>query len=131
MEKRKILYVDDDVDDRFFLSDAVRLINPAMKVIEKENGVEAIDYLKEAKENEDLPCLVVLDINMPLLDGKQTLEIIRNEIGLPDLPVVVFTSSQNPNDRILFKSKGVNMVSKPFDPGEFGRVVEGFLAYCA
>jgi CheY-like chemotaxis protein len=128
---KKILCVDDDIDDRFFLSNAINNINPSLEVVEASSGREAIRYLGEAVEKKDLPCMVVLDINMPFLDGKQTLEIIRTEMGLGDLPVVIFTSSDSPNDRALFNSKGVEMYTKPSDPSVFNNTVRNFLFYCS
>jgi CheY-like chemotaxis protein len=130
-DPKTILCVDDDEDDRFFLSNAIHHINPALKVVEVENGVEALSYLHEAKQKDDLPCLIVLDINMPYLDGKQTLEKIRTDMDLKTLPVVVFTSSENPNDRALFKSRGVEMVTKPMDNVHLRHVVKDFLFYCS
>jgi len=129
--RKTILCVDDDTDDRLFLSEAIKQIDPSMMVVEAENGVEAINYLTRAKQKDQLPCLIVLDINMPLLDGKQTLEKIRTEMGLMTLPVVVFTSSENPNDKALFQKKGVEMFTKPMDNTHLEKVVKNFLLYCS
>jgi CheY-like chemotaxis protein len=68
---------------------------------------------------------------MPLLDGKQTLDKIRTELALDNLPVVVLTSSQNPNDRALFKSKGVEMYTKPMSVAELHVMVKEFLTHCS
>ncbi|MEO5893603.1 MAG: response regulator [Ferruginibacter sp.] len=127
--QRKILCVDDDVDDLSFLTDAIHDIDPYFEIVELKNGQEAITYLDQAKQNSELPCLVLLDINMPLLDGKQTLEKIRTELDLKDLPVVMLTSSQNPNDKILFRSKGVQMYTKPTSISELHSMVKSFLLY--
>ena len=129
--RKTILCVDDDSDDRLFLSEAIKQIDPSMMVVEAENGVEALDYLSRAIQKKQLPCLIVLDINMPLLDGKQTLEKIRTEMGLMTLPVVVFTSSENPNDKAHFQKKGVEMVTKPMDNTHLEKLVKNFLLYCS
>jgi len=122
---KAVLYVDDDEDDRFLLTEAIRDMAPALKVVEAENGIKALEYLKDAKNN--LPCLVVLDINMPYMDGKQTLERIKADQDLSGLDVVIFTSSENPNDKMFFKSKGVNMVVKPFDNKSLKQIVKRFV----
>ena len=127
---RKIVCVDDDTDDLSFLTDAILELDPSFEVIEFKNGVEAIDYLSTAKETDNLPCLILLDMNMPLLDGKQTLEKIRTDLRLDRLPVVIFTSSENPNDKMLFKQKGVDMFTKPFTVTELHGLVQKFLLYC-
>src|SRR5688572_3785768 len=94
----KILYIDDDADDREMMDLALRAANPAVQVAFAENGLEGIDLLEKAKIDNDLPCLVVLDINMPVMDGRKTLEVIRKDPALTNLPVVIFTSSRNAHD---------------------------------
>ena len=128
--KRKILCVDDDVDDLSFLADAIHDIDPDLEIVEKKNGVEAIRFLTEAIVKDDLPCLVLLDVNMPFLDGKQTLNKIRKELSLQDLPVVILTSSQNPNDHSLFKTMGANMYTKPVHLADLNKMVKTFLSLC-
>jgi len=128
--RRKILCVDDDADDLSFLTEAIRDIDPHSEIVEKKNGVEAIRFLTEAIVNDELPCLVLLDVNMPFLDGKQTLGKIRKELSLQDLPVVILTSSQNPNDRSFFKTMGANMYTKPIHLAELNKMVKSFLSHC-
>lgn len=128
---RSILCVDDDLDDMMFLREAINHIDNGYKVVELRNGIEAIKYLHRAKADAQLPCLILLDVNMPLLDGKQTLDKIRTELALDNLPVVVLTSSQNPNDRALFKSKGVKMYTKPMSVAELHVMVKEFLTHCS
>lgn len=122
---KDLLYVDDDEDDRFLLTEAIRDMAPGMKVVEAENGIKALEYLEDAKNN--LPCLVVLDINMPFMDGKETLERIKADQELSFLDVVIFTSSENPNDKIYFKNKGVNLIVKPFDNKSLKQIVKRFI----
>src|SRR5687767_10565327 len=121
--KKKILCVDDDADDRLFLTEAINDMNPEVSVVSVENGIEAMNYLNDAKtEASNLPCLIVLDINMPLLDGKQTFQRLKDDPELKKIPVVVFTSSENPNDRQLFRNLGVLMLSKPDNLAYMNRV---------
>jgi DNA-binding response OmpR family regulator len=128
---RKIVCVDDDDDDLSFLRDAIHAVDDNYEVIELNNGLDAIKFLNQSMLKDDLPCLVLLDINMPFLDGKQTLEKIRSELGLTQLPVIVLTSSQNPNDRALLKSKGVDMYTKPMNVSELHAMVKKFLLHCS
>ena len=124
---KTILCVDDDEDDRFFLCEAIRHLAPALNIVEVANGIEALTYLQNIKQ-QSLPCLVTLDINMPYLDGKQTLEKIKMDASLSALNVIVFTSSENPNDRRFFKNKGVDLYVKPFDNGHLQQIVQNFLS---
>jgi CheY-like chemotaxis protein len=98
-ECKSILYVDDDPDDREFLYNAIKNINPDIEVILAENGLEAMEYLKSIQANKDLPGLIVLDLNMPLLDGRETLKRIKDDPALSSLKVVVFTTGENPNEK--------------------------------
>lgn len=120
--------MDDDEDDLLFLRDVILDINPALNVVELKNGMEAISYLHEATINDSLPCLTLLDINMPFMDGKRTLEKIRSEKALEHLSVVVLTNSQNPNDKAYFNKLGVEMHTKPLNLSALNTMVRQFLS---
>lgn len=129
--QKRILCVDDDADDRQFLSEAISEVDPGIAVVEVGNGIEALDYLNEVKGHYgEMPCLIVLDINMPLLDGKQTFQRLKEDPELKEIPVVVFTSSENPNDRQLFKNLGVTMLSKPDNLVYMNRIAGNILSMC-
>ena len=115
MQKNKaILIVEDDPDDSELLLDAVHTANPDVNVRLVENGVEAIDYLnQQLADHAPLPGLIVLDLNMPYMDGKTTFQKIKSDNDLCNVPVIVFTSSLNPNDMAWFASSGVEMITKP------------------
>jgi CheY-like chemotaxis protein len=130
--KRTILCVDDDPDDRHFLCSAVEKADPSVEVVEVHNGVEAMEYLENAKLNgNNLPCLVVLDINMPLMDGKQTLVKIKSDPLLKNLPVVMFSTTSNPLDHELFRRQGVELITKPRDVAAMSSAVLELLRHCA
>ena len=123
--------MDDDADDRLFLSDAIVHIDPNVSIVEVENGIEAINYLNRAKgKRGSLPCLIVLDLNMPLLDGKQTYQRLKADPDFKEIPVVVFTSSENPNDEKLFRSLGVVLLSKPDNLAYMNNIAGDILSYC-
>ena len=128
-ERKLILYADDDADDREFLSSAIRQLSPTTDVILAENGVEAMDYLV-SNSKYPLPCLIVLDLNMPLLDGRETYEKIQLHPELKGVPTIVFTSSLNPNDRMLFEGCGVEFISKPDNLSYLNNVVHRMLERC-
>ncbi|MGI8599066.1 MAG: response regulator [Chitinophagaceae bacterium] len=114
-ECKSILYVDDDPDDREFLFVAIKNINPDIEVILADNGLAALDYLKNIKNKKDLPGLIVLDLNMPLLDGRETLKRIKDDPMLSSVKVVVFTTGENPNEKQSFNELGIQYISKPFN----------------
>jgi CheY-like chemotaxis protein len=114
-ECKSILYVDDDPDDRELLFNAIKNINPDIEVILADNGLAALDYLKNIKNKKDLPGLIVLDLNMPLLDGRETLKRIKDDPMLSSLKIVVFTTGENPNEKQSFNELGIQYISKPFN----------------
>lgn len=114
-ECKSILYVDDDPDDRELLFNAIKNINPDIEVILSDNGLAALDYLKNIKNKKDLPGLIVLDLNMPLLDGRETLKRIKDDPMLSSLKIVVFTTGENPNEKQSFNELGIQYISKPFN----------------
>ena len=124
---KNILLVDDDEDDVQVFSEALLQLDPAVKITVAENGLKALDYL-----NSDyaLPCLIVLDINMPYLDGKQTFQKIKANPQLENVPIVIFTSSINPADKNMFDELGINFITKPHTILGINYAASTMLNYC-
>ena len=128
---RSVLYIDDDHDDIEIITAALRQADPNLHIQIAENGMAALEYLYDAKENEKpLPGLIILDINMPYLDGAATFEKIRQDPFLNNLPLFIFTSSENPNDAAFFKAKGVELLHKPHNISNIHAIVSQMLQAC-
>lgn len=125
-----ILCVDDDVDDRLIISEAIKDADPSMAVLEAKNGIEARDLLHIAKTTGKLPCLVILDINMPLMDGKEMLKEIKKDDILKSLPIVFFSTSSNPKDRFFSSEYGIDFVTKPSNFSSMVTAVKAMLSRC-
>lgn len=126
-----ILYVDDDEDDREFLKDAIESTHPEIEVALVNNGLEALDYLSAKNEDRlQLPCLIVLDINMPFIDGRETLERIKKEQRLQQVPIVVFSSSEKPSDKQLFNALGIEYFTKPTSLSYMSQIVNHMIRAC-
>ncbi len=108
-----ILCVDDDVDDLHLLQKAINTINAKYTIKEAYNGVEALELLRQMKEQGALPALIVLDINMPKMDGRETFQAIKNDEQLSHIPIVIFSTSSSVLDRIFFHKKNVEYITKP------------------
>lgn len=115
----RILIADDDADDRMLIADAfeeARLSNPINFV---EDGIDLLEYLKREGEHadrpvEDLPGLILLDLNMPRMDGRTALAEIRKDPQLKKIPVVVLTTSKAEEDILRTYDLGVNSyITKP------------------
>lgn len=130
MLKHKILWADDDYDDLQMMREILAKKNRDFEITEVHNGREALEYLKQAHENSDLPCLVILDINMPVLDGKETLSIIKNTEAYKDIPVVVFTTSESELDKLYCKKFNTEMVTKPPTFSTLGAALDKIFNEC-
>lgn len=114
----RILMADDDADDRYLTQEAFKenhLLNDLRFV---ENGEELIDYLfhrgKYNAENAPRPGIILLDLNMPKIDGRQALEIIKKDKDLKRIPIIILTTSSAEVDIIKSYDLGVNSyISKP------------------
>jgi CheY-like chemotaxis protein len=130
-KNRIVLCVDDDPDDQILVKETIKELNPSLEVASALNGVEALQYLDGAKERSELPSLVILDINMPLMDGKQALTQIKKDPILSEVPVVMFTTSSSPLDKLFCEKHGVKFVTKPIKQIELYETVKLLLSYCA
>ena len=119
-----LLCIDDDADDRAYIEEAATETDPKLVFVSKANGREAMMYLNNQKEQHHLPCLILLDINMPLMGGKETLVAIKKDPALKNIPVVVFTTSSNKADEAFCEKYGADMVTKPVRPFDLKRVIE-------
>lgn len=110
----QIILADDDEDDRMFFSDAINEIK--MNTITKlfNDGVELMSYLKQT--DAILPHIVFLDLNMPKKNGMECLEDIRNDIGLKDLVIAIYSTSASESDIENTFVHGANVyINKPTD----------------
>src|SRR5690349_7944485 len=89
-----IFIADDDEDDVSFVKTAVDELNSNIDLKHFGNGKQLLQSLHN--NYSQLPSFVLLDLNMPILDGRQTLKLIRQNRRLKDLPVIVLTTSGHP-----------------------------------
>lgn len=87
-----VLVVDDDQDDQYFIRKAINKVIPQAIVESLYDGDEALSYLKRCNS---LPNLIILDLNMARLSGKETMRIIRQNESLAHVPVVILTTTKN------------------------------------
>jgi len=130
MTTKTLFLVDDDADDLMMLKDAIQSIDASYNFVESTDGLSALNYLKGLSEKE-FPCLVILDINMPILDGREVLAIVKNDSRLKEIPVVIFTTSSNPADKAYCQKFEVDLITKPFDMPQLMSKAEVLLQYCS
>ena len=107
-----ILYADDDTDDRSWVSEACKILNCSLNINFVENGRQVIDYLKSQVTR--LPSLIVLDLNMPEMDGRQTLQYLKSNPYYKEIPVAIVSTSGNKIDKEVCKRLGASLyITKP------------------
>jgi CheY-like chemotaxis protein len=126
-----ILCVDDDDDDLFFIKEIIKSKGHSFEIKEARNGWEALIFLEDGLKKEELPCLIIMDMNMPRMDGKQTISKIKENEELGKIPIVVFTTSSNADHKKYFETLGIRFITKPFDYKVFTQEIINLLAYCA
>jgi CheY-like chemotaxis protein len=127
---RYILLVDDDPDDLMLLREALEVVDASLRVSECKDGRSALNFLREKAVEKDLPCLVVLDINMPILDGREVLAILKSDPELKLIPVVIFTTSTNKTDMEYCAQFNVEMLSKPFNVSILQEMARKMISLC-
>jgi CheY-like chemotaxis protein len=127
--KPTILLVDDDPDDLQLLKEAIRDVDANFNLEEAKDGQNALHFLQDGADDR-LPCLIVLDINMPVLDGREMLAILKKDERLKKIPVVFFTTSSNPADMHYCRQFDVDLIIKPFNMNLFTEAARKILTYC-
>ena len=123
----ELLLVEDNQGDVEMIKLAFRDGTPTCHIWVANDGMEALDFLHKRGKFIDapMPQLILLDLNMPRMDGKQFLEVVKAEAELKAIPVVMLTSSQSPSDiKACYERHASCYVVKPFDVQEFSDTVQ-------
>lgn len=126
-----LLYVEDEENDAYLLQLWFRRMGTRQSLRIVEDGPKAISYLSTAGAAgeggfDPLPCLVLLDLNLPGISGFDVLTWIRTQPRLKDLPVVIFSSSSKPEDQERARELGANdYVVKPVDMSRMTQTLQG------
>jgi CheY-like chemotaxis protein len=97
--KQPVIYVvDDDEDDLFFIKSSVSNNISGSTVKCFTNGKQLIDNLVKTKE---LPAFIIMDLNMPIFNGKETIQYLKKHNMIGNTPVIIFSTSNNPQEKKL------------------------------
>lgn len=124
-KKLVILVADDDEDDQLFTREAFEESKLLVDIRFVNDGLELLDYLKQQNKytNPDdcpSPSLILLDLNMPKMDGREALKEIKSDTALKTIPVVALTTSKAEQDVLKTYELGINsFITKPVAIGEF------------
>lgn len=119
---KAVLLIEDDQIDRMTIERSFRTLNIKNNLKTANNGQEGLNALYEGS---DLPCLIILDINMPKMNGLEFLKIIKTDENYRKIPVVVLTTSNDENDKNTCYTLGVaGYIIKPINYKEFQEVIK-------
>ena len=117
-----ILLVEDDYVDAMTVARAMRELNVGNSLVHVLNGEEALDYLRNDANTR--PCVILLDLNMPRMNGNEFLRTIKADQQLKSIPVVVLTTSKADQDKFeCFDHSVAGYIVKPSDYASFVRAM--------
>jgi CheY-like chemotaxis protein len=119
---RHILLVEDDEVDVMTVKRAFKEINVKNPMHVAENGEDALAFLKD--HTDEKPCIIILDLNLPKMNGLEFLKTIKQDNHLGIIPVVVLTTSRDRNDKYeSFKNHAAGYMIKTTDYKQFVEVM--------
>ncbi len=129
-QQSQIIFVDDDEEDHLIMLEYFRESGKGDCIKFIKNGQEALNYLNDISDDTRLPCLIVLDLNMPILNGTQTLALLKGNPRYRKIPVLIFSTSENENEKRKCLSLGAReYIVKPTTYLDGFEVVEKFAGY--
>ncbi len=125
---KPILLVEDDRVDVMTVKRALNDIRVSNPLVTVENGEEALKYLRNPESKR--PCIILLDLNMPIMNGIEFLQVVKHDEILKRIPVVVLTTSGEQQDKLNSFDLGVaGYMAKPVDYRQFVEVMRTIDAY--
>lgn len=128
--KSIILYADDDQDDLELIREVFSRSTKNVELVTAADGLEALSFLKSLDTNDVRLCLIILDINMPRMDGKETLIAIRKIERFKGTPTILFTTSVQPEDKEFAKKYHAGFITKPVEYRQIDVIANRFIEHC-
>ena len=123
-----VLYAEDDIDDATYITKVFADKKANVNLIIVSNGSDAVDYLKQLGDQK--VSLIILDINMPKMDGREALVRIRSMKRFQTVPIILFTTSAMEPDKKFARSYHAEYIRKPAMIHQMDAIVDHFLAIC-
>ena len=126
--KKPILLVEDDLIDAMTVKRALRDLHVTNRLEIAQNGEKALEYL--SNNANEKPCIILLDLNMPKMNGIEFLNQVKNHPTLQVLPVIVLTTSRDERDRIeSYRNSVAGYMIKPVDYRKFVETMRTIQVY--
>jgi len=125
---KPILLVEDDQVDAMTVKRALKELHVTNPLLHRENGDEALACLRTPESAR--PCIILLDLNMPIMNGIEFLQAVKRDDELKRIPVVVLTTSEEQQDKVDSFNLGVaGYMAKPVDYRQFVEVMRSINTY--
>ena len=123
----EILLIEDDPGDVELTLEVLEMAKVKLNISTAEDGIQALKFLRKEGEfaHAPRPDLILLDLNMPRMDGRETLEEIKKDQNLRTIPVVILTTSDSDEDVVKSYTLGASCyITKPVGLEQFSHVVQ-------
>jgi CheY-like chemotaxis protein len=125
---KTILLVEDDRIDAMTVKRAMNELKITNPLAHVDNGLAALDYLKNPENQE--PCIILLDLNMPKMNGIELLGVLKKDAQLKKIPVIILTTSNAEKDKTeSFNLSVAGYMLKPVDYKQFVEVIKDINLY--
>lgn len=129
--KNIVFYADDDLDDLELVKEAFAQYSKNVEVLTATDGSKALSYLSNLKKYDTLPCLIILDVNMPVINGKEALLRLREMEHFQEVPIVLFTTSSQSIDKNFAERYNAGFITKPIDVKQMEFIADQFIEHCS
>ena len=123
-----VLYAEDDIDDANYIRKVFAEKHANINLVVVSNGSDALDFLKQLGEQKI--SLIILDINMPKMDGREALVRIRSMKRFQNVPTILFTTSAMEPDKKFARSYHAEYIRKPAMIHQMDAIVDHFINIC-
>jgi CheY-like chemotaxis protein len=121
--RKVVLLVEDDEDNRDLVAFVIARSKMDVELVIAENGQEAVD-----KSFAKPPDLILMDMQMPVMDGWQAVPILKADGRTKDVPIIAFTAQAKPEDKERAREMGcIDYYTKPMDPEELLTLIQKYL----
>lgn len=129
--KSLVLYADDDPEDIELVSEAFQSYAQNVELMTFADGIELLNFIEAVDPLHVAPCLFIIDINMPRLNGKETLRRLRRIETFAEVPAVLFSTSSLPADAVFAKNFNAGFVTKPLHTSQVHLIIDEIIEHCS
>jgi len=129
MKTAYFLYAEDDPDDVELLREALSREHKTVRMVSVADGYELLAYLQAVKKFEPYPSLIILDLQLPRLNGIETLQLLRTDDLYRLIPAVILSSHASASEMASCRSLGADMLGKPDEHQKWGPVIDKICGY--